>query len=389
MQQAKPNTVQAVAMTAPGTMEIRNYPYPQSARDSAILKVEMAGICGTDKHIFKGEASTIRGKSIFPYIGGHEVIGTIVEIGEEAAQTMDFDGQPLATGDRVALAVEVNCGTCWYCRHHYNNTTCENQVMAYGIHPNADTEPYLRGGFAETMYILPGTSLFKIPEELPTDVAIFVEEFAVAYHSLARATGPFAAVKEGFGPGDSVAVLGNGPLGLLHGIMANIHGAGLSIATDLADLRLAKAKELYADVTLNASRTTSAERIEQARALTEGVGPDLVIESAGEPEVFIEALEMVRKGGTVIEVGNWVDTGKTVPLNVMQHIASKNIHIHSVFHCGTNWGPVLKILQQQQGRYPFASLISHRMGLEELAAQMEIVTQPDECVKVAVVPHAN
>jgi len=389
MQQAKPNTVQAVAMTAPGTMEIRNYPYPQSARDSAILKVEMAGICGTDKHIFKGEASTIRGKSIFPYIGGHEVIGTIVEIGEEAAQTMDFDGQPLATGDRVALAVEVNCGTCWYCRHHYNNTTCENQVMAYGIHPNADTEPYLRGGFAEYMYILPGTSLFKIPEELPTDVAIFVEEFAVAYHSLARATGPFAAVKEGFGPGDSVAVLGNGPLGLLHGIMANIHGAGLSIATDLADLRLAKAKELYADVTLNASRTTSGERIEQARALTEGVGPDLVIESAGEPEVFIEALEMVRKGGTVIEVGNWVDTGKTVPLNVMQHIASKNIHIHSVFHCGTNWGPVLKILQQQQGRYPFASLISHRMGLEELAAQMEIVTKPDECVKVAVVPHAN
>lgn len=389
MQKANSKAVQAVAMTAPGAMELRNYPYPQSARDSAILKVEMAGICGTDKHIFKGEASTIRGKLIFPYIGGHEVIGTIVEIGEEAAQTMDFDGQPLATGDRVALAVEVNCGTCWYCRHHYNNTTCENQVMAYGIHPNADTEPYLRGGFAEYMYILPGTSLFKIPEELPTDVAVFVEEFAVAYHSLARATGPFAAVKEGFGPGDSVAVLGNGPLGLLHGIMANIHGAGLSIATDLADLRLAKAKELYADVTLNASRTTSAERVEQARALTEGVGPDLVIESAGEPEVFIEALEMVRKGGTVIEVGNWVDTGKTVPLNVMQHIASKNIHIHSVFHCGTDWGPVLNILQQQQGRYPFASLISHRMDLDELAAQMAIVTQPDECVKVAVVPHAH
>ena len=370
-------------------MELRSYPYPQSGRDSAILKVEMAGVCGTDKHIFKGEASSIRGKSIFPYIGGHEVIGTIVEIGEDAARTMEFDSQPLKPGDRVALAVEVNCGTCWYCRHHYNNTTCENQVMAYGIHPNADTEPYLRGGFAEYMYILPGTSLFKIPEDLPTDVAVFVEEFAVAYHSLARATAPFAAVKEGFGPGDSVAILGNGPLGLLQGIMASIHGAGLRIATDLADLRLAKAKELYADVTLNASRTSSQERVEQVRELTEGVGPDLVIESAGEPEVFIEALEMVRKGGTVIEVGNWVDTGRTVPLNVMQHIASKNIHIHSVFHCGTNWGPVLKILQQQGGRYPFASLISHRMDLDELTAQMEVVTNPNECVKVAVVPHSD
>ena len=249
--------VKAVAMTAPGTMEMRSYPYPQGDRDSAILKVEMTGVCGTDKHIFKGEAGQIRGKSIFPYIGGHEVIGTIVEIGENAVHTMDFDRQPLKPGDRVALAVEVNCGTCWYCRHHYNNTTCENQVMAYGIHPNADTAPYLRGGFAEYMYIMPGTSLFKIPEDLPTDVAVFVEEFAVAYHSLARATQPFAAVKEGFGPGDSVAILGNGPLGLLHGIMSSVHGAGLRIATDLADLRLAKAKELYADVAINASQTSA------------------------------------------------------------------------------------------------------------------------------------
>ena len=104
---------------------------------------------------------------------------------------------------------------------------------------------------------------------------------------------------------------------------------------------------------------------------------------------FIEALEMVRKGGTVIEVGNWVDTGRTVPLNVMRHIASKNLHIHSVFHCGTNWRPVLNILRNQAGHYPFASLISHRMGLEELVAKMEITTNPNECVKVEVVPAPN
>ena len=120
-----------------------------------------------------------------------------------------------------------------------------------------------------------------------------------------------------------------------------------------------------------------------------GVGPDLVIESAGDPEAFIEALKMVRKGGTVIEVGNWVDTGKTVPLNVMQHIASKNVHIHSVFHCGSNWRPVLSILKQQSARYPFASLISHRMGLDELVAKMGVVTNPNECVKVQVVPHGT
>ena len=387
MPQSTPAAVRAAALTAPGAMELRQYPFPTAASDTAVLKVEMCGVCGTDKHIFKGEATQIRGKSIFPYIGGHEVIGTIVEIGDQAARTMDYDSQRLKPGDRVALAVEVNCGTCWYCRHHYNNTTCENQVMAYGIHPDADTPPYLRGGFAEYMHIVPGTSLFKVPEDLPTDVAVFVEEFAVAYHSLARASGPFPAVGEGFGPGGSVAVLGNGPLGLLHGIMARVYGAGQLIATDLADLRLEKARELYADVAVNASRTPVGDRIQQLRELTEGVGPDLVIESAGEPEVFIEALQMVRKGGTVIEVGNWVDTGRTVPLNVMQHIASKNIHIHSVFHCGTNWRPVLEILRRQQRNYDFASLITHRLTVEELVRNMAVVTDYDRSVKVEVVPH--
>jgi L-iditol 2-dehydrogenase len=387
MMSAKPREVRAVVMTAPGAMELRSYPYPSIDRDSAVLKVEMCGVCGTDKHIFRGDSTQIRGKSIFPYIGGHEVIGTIVEIGKDAAAVMEYDRRPLRVGDRVAVAVEVNCGKCWYCRNQYNNTTCENQVMAYGIHPNADVPPHLRGGFAEYMYIAPHSSLFAIPEAMSTDVAVFVEEMAVAYHSLARAVVPFPAVKEGFGPGDTVAVLGNGPLGILHGIMARIHGAGNAIATDLSDRRLEKAKELYAGITINASKTAVADRVRMVKELTQGVGPDLVIESAGVPEEFIEALEMVRKGGTVIEVGNWVDTGQTVPLNVMQHVASKNVHIHSVFHCGTDWGPVLRVMEAHANRFPFASLISHRMGLDELAADMGLVVDPDACMKVEVVPH--
>jgi len=105
------------------------------------------------------------------------------------------------------------------------------------------------------------------------------------------------------------------------------------------------------------------------------------------PEVFLEALRMVRKGGTVIEVGNWVDMGRNVPLDVMKHIASKNMHIHSVFHCGTNWRPVLKVLQQQADRYAFPSLITHRMDLDELVTGFGTVTRFDECVKIEVVPH--
>ncbi len=123
--------------------------------------------------------------------------------------------------------------------------------------------------------------------------------------------------------------------------------------------------------------------------LTEGRGPDLVVKSAGEPAAFIEALEMVRKGGTVIEVGNWVDRGETVPLNVMKHITSKNLHIHSIYHCGNVWGPVLNIMQRHSDRFELHELISHQMSLDEIVTDMEIVQDPNKCMKVEVVPHGQ
>ena len=335
----KPDQVKAALMVGTGKMEIRSYPYPEIDNDSAIVKIEMCGICGTDKHIYKGDSTQIRGKSIFPFIDGHEIIGTIVEIGDNAANSMESDNQVLKVGDRVAVAVEINCGKCWYCKNQYDNATCKDQVRAYGIHPTAEKPPHLMGGFAEYMYIFPNSILFKIPENMKTEVAVFVEEMAVAYHALARAAQPYPPINEGFGPGGSVVILGNGPLGILHGIMAKIQGAGTIIATDLADYRLDYAKTFFADFVINAKNTTPAERVQEVMELTGGIGPDLVIEAAGEPEVFIEALEMVRKSGTVIEVGNWVDREKTVELNVMKHITSKNLHIHSLYHCGNNWGP--------------------------------------------------
>lgn len=386
MKFTKPKEVKAAVMVKPGMMEIRKFPYPTIDEDSAIVKIEMSGVCGTDKHIFKGDSTQIRGKSIFPFIDGHENIGTIVEIGDNAAKVMEADHKILKVGDRVAIAVEVNCGKCWYCKNQYDNITCANQIMAYGVHPTTDTPPYLRGGFAEYMYIFPGSVLFKIPDDMSTDVAVFVEEMAVAYHALARATQPFPAVKEGFGPGDSVAILGNGPLGILHGIMASIQGAGMRIATDLAERRLKIAKDLYADIIINASMIPTSERIRKVRQLTGDIGPDLVIESAGDPEVFIEALEMVRKGGTVIEVGNWVDTEQTVQLNVMKHVSSKNLHIHGLYHCGTNWGPVIKVMQKYSNQFPFEKLISHKMNLDEIVKNMDIVIDPNKCMKVEVVP---
>jgi len=387
MKFVKPKEVRAAVMVGTRQMEIRSYKYPEIDNDSAIVKIEMCGVCGTDKHIYNGDSSEVRGKSLFPFIDGHEIIGTIVEIGDNAANSMEANNKLLKVGDRVAVAVEINCGKCWYCKNQYDNTTCKDQVRAYGVHPTADEPPHLMGGFAEYMYIFKNSVLFKVPENMKTEVAVFVEEMAVAYSAMARAAQPYPAIKEGFGPGDSVVVLGNGPLGVLHGIMAKIQGAGMMIATDLADYRLGVAKDFYADFAINAEKTTVYERVQKVMELTDGIGPDLVIEAAGEPEVFIEALEMVRKSGTVVEVGNWVDREKTVELNVVKHITSKNLHIHSLYHCGNNWGPVLNIMDKFTAQFSFEKLISHKMNLEEIIENMNIITDPNKCMKVEVVPH--
>jgi L-iditol 2-dehydrogenase len=103
--------------------------------------------------------------------------------------------------------------------------------------------------------------------------------------------------------------------------------------------------------------------------------------------VLLEALEMVRKGGTVIEVGNWVDMGVTVPLNIMQHISSKNLHIHSLYHCGNKWGPVLRVMEVHADRFPFSKLITHKMDLKGITTNIGIVLDPHKCMKVEVVPN--
>ena len=187
--------VRAAVMVKPGVMEIRTYPYPTIDKNSAILRMEMSGICGTDKHLFKGETKQPGGDTKFPILNGHENVGTIVEIGKDAAKCMEADNKTLKEGDRVSIAVEVNCGKCWFCKNQYDGITCENQIMAYGC-STVEEPPYLRGGWAEYMYIFPKTKLFKIPEDMSTDLAVFIEEMAVAYVSHSIATQPYPAINE-------------------------------------------------------------------------------------------------------------------------------------------------------------------------------------------------
>ena len=139
---------------------------------------------------------------------------------------------------------------------------------------------------------------------------------------------------EGFNSGDTVVVIGSGPLGLLHIAKADMMGAGQIIATDLSETRLAFAKKMGADHTINVSTTTPEERIDLVRELTRGRGADVVLHMANRPASFVEGIEMLKRGGMMLEMGVFADTGD-VPINVHRHVCSKNIRL-----IGTDQPPV-------------------------------------------------
>jgi L-iditol 2-dehydrogenase len=158
---------------------------------------------------------------------------------------------------------------------------------------------------------------------------------------------------EGFNSGDTVVIIGSGPLGLLHVAKTDMMGAGQIIASDLSPYRLAWARRCGADEVLDVSSTTAEERLEQVRELTAGRGADVVLHMANTAQSFIEGIEMLKRGGMMVEMGNFVDTGD-VNINVHRHICSKNIRLLGLTnHPSTGYGPALRLLERYADRYPF------------------------------------
>ena len=177
-------SVRAATLVEPGHYELREYPLPEPAPGCALVKMEVSGICGTDKHTYQGYTTQYAGsgspKQIpFPIIQGHENVGTVAAIGPGSMLT-DFEGVPLGVGDRVVVGPNVSCGKCYYCRHDFPYYFCEN-TTDYGNNLSAKDPPHLFGGWAEYMYLLPGTPLFRVPDSLPDEVAALTEVMAVTH----------------------------------------------------------------------------------------------------------------------------------------------------------------------------------------------------------------
>jgi threonine dehydrogenase-like Zn-dependent dehydrogenase len=382
--------VRAAVMHEPGRLSVERFPQPDPEPGAAVLRMLYSGICGTDKHTWRGEslqyAGTDHERGVpYPVICGHENVGVIEALGDGPPPSDEL-GRPLAVGDRVVPAPNLTCGRCRFCLGegypYYLCTALED----YGNSLSCARPPHLFGGWAERMYLLPGTRLFRVPDELPSHIAALTEVMAVT-HGLDAARS-MTALGGGFRMGDTVVVVGLGPLGLMHLAKAEMLGAGRLVAIDLLAERLEHAAAFGADLCLDASETTPEQRLEAVRAATAGLGADVVVDCSGVAGTFVEALELVRPGGAVIEAGAFVDMG-SVPVNPNRHICTKSAMVIGIGgETLEQYGPSLTMLARHQSRLPFGRAITHRVGLDDVEQALGLA-QTGAAMKVLVAPNGE
>lgn len=369
---------QAAVMRAAHDIDIREYETPDPADDALVMRNLEVGICGSDKHMYEGHSAVK-----FPVIPGHETLGVVERMGSGANAAMNVVGGSVKEGDYITIVPSSkSCGRCWYCLHvPHRPALCANRTV-YGF-SNCETEPHLTGAMAEHTYVHGNSWVFRIPDSIPEKLRVLVEPAAVATRAVERAFSPgIPHIGAGLGIGSRVAVLGAGPIGMLVIAALREVGVGHIVVTDAMAPRLDFARKMGADTTVDVNATTAEERSELIQSVTDGVGPDVVIECAGVPAAFGEALSLVRRGGKVVEVGHYTDPGSTA---IRPHlICHKDVDIHGMWaYPAIQFATALAFLER--ARAPLGDLITDTIDLADLERGIDMVGGP-ETYKVVVRP---
>jgi 2-desacetyl-2-hydroxyethyl bacteriochlorophyllide A dehydrogenase len=344
--------MRAVTFQAPGEVQVDEVTEPQLvAPDDAIVRVEASGICGSDLHIYHGRVQIEPG-----FVIGHEFVGEVIAAGDAVTR--------VAVGDRVLGTYATACGECFFCRREEFHKCDESRVYGHGA-----TLGSLQGAQAEQVLVPHANlALRKVPEGLSDDVALFAGDvMGTAFHAIDSR--PLAE-------GETVAVLGTGPVGLCAVQAAEAAGASEVVAVDTVEDRLRMAESFGATPVHLTEQDPRAE----VKKLTEGRGVDLAVDAVGHPDALDLALRLARKAGTVSATGVYAERVE-VHMGVLwiKAITLTSGHANVIKHLDH----VLQLLSS--GELDPSPLVTHHMKLDE-APDAYRVYDNREALKIVLSP---
>jgi threonine dehydrogenase-like Zn-dependent dehydrogenase len=297
--------VKALECSGKGEVQMRTFELPKAEKGCVLLKILSCGICGTDLHGIEGKRAVQ-----YPFIPGHEIVAVIDQVGEGADRTIKiFGASSMKVGMRVTINPRIVCGKCFFCMEMPGAPQkCLHAVTATSI--GSKDAPHLFGGFAEYFYVLPGSELIALKDDIDPVFGVLVEPFSCGVGLVDRHR-KYASPLSGNGVEirEPVVVYGAGAIGMLMIAAFSLAGAKTIVAVDSQQNRLELAREFGATFVINAADLSGQERIAEVRRITNGIGAGIAVESCGVPSYINEGVLSLRRGGRLYEVGHLLNAG--------------------------------------------------------------------------------
>jgi alcohol dehydrogenase len=343
--------MKAVVFHGAGAKSWEDVPEPQIIDDTdAVVRVDSVTICGTDLHILKGDVPAVTDGRIL----GHEAVGTVTAVGPGV--------RTVAAGDRILVSCITACGTCLYCRVGMYGQCLGGGGWILGHKIDGTQAEQVRVPFADT-------STHLVPEGVSDEAVLMLADILPTGYEVGVLNG-------GVRPGQTVAVVGTGPIGLAAILGARLFSPSRIIAIDLADQRLKAAERFGADLTINPA-------VENAVALvmaeTDGLGADVAVEAVGVPDTFELATRLVRPGGRVANVGVH---GKPATLH-LEDLWIRNVTITTGLVDTYSTPALLQLVRQE--RVDSTAFVTHRFVLDEFIEAYDVFSRAAETGALKVV----
>ena len=339
-------TMQAAVLHGPDDLRFQEVDRPEPGPGEVLLRVHRCGICGTDSHIVHGRFPAPN----LPLIIGHEFAGEVAAVGTG----VDW----IREGDRATADINIACGHCWYCRNNQKLFCAE--VRQLGVHDH--------GGMADYL-VVPAKNVYVLPDQMPWDHAAFIEPLACAIHGQNRID---------IRTGETVLILGAGPMGLAHAALAKGRNAGQVLMSEPNPERRKRAHEIGSDKEFD---PTTQEGVEQIMQATEGRGADVVIEAVGSTITYGQSFDLVRRGGRILAYGA-APQNATVPMKPFEVYAKELTIVGSYAGTYETWPAAISLISS--GRFDPSKIVDSVQPLSDVGKAIASLDNDKSVVKVQV-----